>query len=355
MATPRHLSPSANHRYLFDQLTPELAYPAGGADAWRRQLRAKVGELVCLPDRVDGALNVEHLWERPDELGTITKIVFTAEPYCDVVGYFCVPHAAAPPYPVVICLQGHSTGMHNSIARDIDDETSPIDVPGDRDFALGAMRRGYAALCIEQRSFGYRAEHEQEQVSPHGCHDAAMQALLLGRTLVGERVFDVDRGLDYLAERGDVDMGRVGVLGNSGGGTVSIYAAALLDRIRFAVPSCSLATFADSIGRIYHCADNYIPGLARWADLPDVLGLFAPRPLVVVAGRDDPIFPLASVQAAYDTVARVYSDAGAADRCTLVVGQGGHRFYADAAWNALADVLAPASGSARGGQPATRR
>lgn len=243
----------------------------------------------------------------------------------------------------MICLQGHSTGMHVSIGVQRDDETQPFDSPGDRDFALGCMARGIAALCIEQRSFGERREQMQQKVSPHGCHDAAMQALLVGKTLISERVYDVDRGIDYLATRGDADMRRIGVMGNSGGGTITIYAAALLPRLAFAMPSCAFCTFRDSIGSIYHCADNYVPGILTVADMGDVLGLFAPRPAVVVAGRDDDIFPLGSVQTAFAQLHRIYAAAGAADACRLVIGAGGHRFYADDAWPVMLDFMQGAS------------
>jgi dienelactone hydrolase len=196
-----------------------------------------------------------------------------------------------------------------------------------------------AALCIEQRSFGLRREQHQEQVSPHGCQDAVMHALMLGRTLAGERVFDVDRGLDYLASRGDVDMKRVGVMGNSGGGTVTMYAAALLPRLSFAMPSCSFCTFADSIMSIYHCADNYIPGILQYAEAADVMGLFAPKPLVIVAGREDAIFPLPGVRKAFRDLQKIYEAAGAKENCRLVIGEGGHRFYADDAWPKLLKMI----------------
>src|SRR5690606_28692845 len=108
------------------------------------------------------------------------------------------------------------------------DERRRVRVPGDRDYALQAMARGVAAFCIEQRSLGERAETRQARHCWYNdCHDAAMQALALGRSLLGERVFDVDRAIDYLHSRGDADMRRIGVLGNSGGGTVGMYAAAL--------------------------------------------------------------------------------------------------------------------------------
>jgi dienelactone hydrolase len=162
---------------------------------------------------------------------------------------------------------------------------------------------------------------------------------MLGRTMIGERVFDVDRGLDYLTTRNDVDRGRIGVMGNSGGGTISLFSAALLDRIAFAMPSCYFCTFKDSIMSIYHCPDNFIPGLLQVAEMADIMGLFAPKPLVIVAGEEDEIFPIGATRSAFADLQVIYSAAGAADRCHLVIGKGGHRFYADQAWPVLTDVI----------------
>ena len=336
---PLYLSPSQNHRFLMDQMQPALAYDGGPLRPWQNKLRRKLRQLIGFPDVERPALKVRTLWKQQHELGSIEKIAFPAEARSDILAYFCVPHDLQPPYPLMICLQGHSTGMHNSIARDIEDETQPIEVAGDRDFALGAMRHGFAALCIEQRSFGYRGEKVQEKRAAHQCHDAVMQALMLGRTLAGERVFDVDRGLDYLESRGDVDMKRVGVMGNSGGGTISVYSAALLDRIQFAMPSCGFCTYRDSIMSIYHCGDNYVPGILQWAEAADVIGLFAPKPLVIVTGKTDPIFPLKGVRKAFRDVQTIYEAADARDRCALVVGPEGHRFYEELGWKKLLQLL----------------
>ncbi len=337
--SPFALSPSVCHARLFDAIEPALAFRGGDVAAWQRRLRAALRRLTgfdAMP-RAEGRppLAPRTIFRASHPLGAIQKIVFRAERGADVPAYFCVPEGARPPYPVMVCLQGHTSGMHNSIAVAQEDERTPLDVEGDRDFALGAMRRGVAALCIEQRSFGERAERLQPRRSFHnGCHDAAMRALLLGRTLLAERVYDVDRGIDYLAARGDVDLSRVGVMGSSGGGTVAIYAAALLPRVRFVMASCSFCTLVDSIATIHHCADNYVPGLAPVADLPDVLGVFAPRPVVIVAGKEDPIFPLAGVRRAFRRLSAIYRAAGAGRRCRLVVGPEGHRFYEDLAWSA---------------------
>jgi dienelactone hydrolase len=332
-------SPSLNHRHLMESITPSLAYKGGDLKAWQRRLRRRVKSLIGMPGGEREPLNVRSLWKRDHPLGSIEKIVFTSEPYSDVMAYVCLPESATPPYSFFVCVQGHSTGAHNSIAMDLDDNSAPHEVEGDRDFGLGCMQRGVAALCIEQRSFGERRELHQERVAPHGCHDATMHALMLGRTLVGERVFDVDRGLDYLATRGDVDWSRVGVMGNSGGGTISLFSAAVLPRIRYAMPSCYFCTFRDSIMSIYHCADNYVPGLLRYAEMADVMGLFAPKPVVLVAGEHDDIFPVEATRRAFDELKVIYEAAGAAGRCHLVVGSEGHRFYASDAWPVMLEEL----------------
>ena len=335
---PTHLSPSEYHRTLAEATQRKLAYPGHSLPEWQRELRAKIGELVGMRWIQQPPPVATTLWRRTHTLGMIEKIWFTSEPGADVVGYLCVPESADGNTPVIICLQGHTTGMHNSVGL-TEDETGWQAVEGDRDFAIGAMRNGFAALCLEQRSFGERREQIQEIRSPHGCHDAAMRSLLLGRTLLGERLFDVQRGVAYLKTRPELDHSRVGVLGNSGGGTLAIYAAGLLPDIAFAMPSCSFCTFEASLLSIYHCADNYVPGILQWAEMADILGLAAPKPLVVVAGREDHIFPIAGVQSAYSALLRIYGDANASDRIRLVIGDGGHRFYERAAWSALRDVL----------------
>jgi len=328
-----YLSPTDYHRYLMNSCEYPLSYRVGtDFGKWQRELRAQLWNSIGGWPEKRCPLNVRSVWEKKHELGTIKKIVFTSEPYSDVTAYVCIPDETVPPYKWMICLQGHSTGMHNSIAFDRDTEKKAIPVEGDRDFGLSCMRNGVAALCIEQRSFGERREQKQKKVSSHGCHDAVMHALMLGKTLTGERVYDVDRGIDYLYTRKDVDRTKIGVMGNSGGGTITLYAAALLPRVTHAMPSGCFGTFRDSIMSIYHCGDNYIPGLMKYCEMYDVMGVFAPKPVVVVQGRYDEIFPVSPAIKSFAKLKKIYTAAGAKNNCALVIGNGGHRFYAADAW-----------------------
>jgi len=128
-------------------------------------------------------------------------------------------------------------------------------------------------------------------------------------------------------------------MGNSGGGNISVFSAALLPRISFAMPSCYFCTFRDSIMSIRHCADNYVPGLLQYAEMADVMGLFAPKLVVIVAGKEDTIFPIRGVREGFRALKRIYRACGAEDRCHLVVGSGGHRFYSDLAWPVMLKEL----------------
>ncbi len=303
--------------------------------SWQSESRRELTDLLGITELLSAPrcrLNPRSLWKKEHELGTIEKIVFQSENGFENRIYLCLPHGSSPPYRAFLCLQGHSTGMHTSIAVDWRDETTPIQVEGDRDFALGCMRRGIPAVAMEQR---YMGENSSDPEHKPACYLPAMRALLRGRTALGERIFDVDRTIDYLTSRGDFDLSRLGIMGNSGGGTTAMFAGAILPRLTHVMPSCSFSSFADSIGAIFHCSCNYIPGLLRYGESADVLGLIAPSPLVVVSGNSDDIFPLGPAQRQFARLQEIYAAAGVPGRCRHVIGNGGHRFYADAAWNAM--------------------
>jgi dienelactone hydrolase len=331
-------APSICHQTLLAANCPAVTFDDSAVGAWQRKARKRIAARLGF-DRISATprvpLKVRTLWTREHELGTISKIRFWCEAKAEAIAFVCIPKGASGKLPWMVCLQGHTTGAHVSIGVERDDNAKTFTVEGDRDFGLECLRNGVAAVCLEQRSFGERRELAMETPCGHnGCHDAAMHAMMLGRTLAGERVFDVDRVLDYLETRKDVDWKRVGVMGNSGGGTITTYAAALLPRLTFAMPSCSFCTYAGSIMAVYHCGDNYVPGILLDVEMADVLGCLAPKPVVVVTGAKDPLFPLPAVRKAFAHLKRIYTAAGAPNACRLVVGPEGHRFYAALGWKA---------------------
>jgi len=334
----RFYVPSQLHRHLMATTRPEFAWNGGPFEAWKEQLLERFRPLVGEMPAEGGPLNVEEL-ERQDMGAYVrTKIVFTAEPRADVPGYLLVPKDLDGPAPAMVCIQGHSPGAHLSVGI-VRDEQDRESLAGDRDFALQAVRHGWCALAIEQRCFGERSETLQAQRSSHGCFDAVMHSLMLGRTMIGERVWDVMRGIELLQSVPEVDDARIACMGNSGGGTVTFYAQILDPRIQLGVVSCAFCTYADAIMSIYHCADNYLPGVLKVAEMGDLAGLIAPRKLLVVAGREDPIFPIDGVRRAYEQARAIFEAAGCPQNIEMLVGEDGHRFYAEMAWPLINRML----------------
>lgn len=306
---------------------------------WKPAAKAALTHLIGLDDLFAmerSPVVPESLWKRKVELGTIEKIAFETEPGYRTFAYVCLPEKAKAPYRTFICLQGHSTGMHNSIGVEWADEVTPKKIEGDRDFAIGCMERGVAAICLEQR---YMGEHSANEDRSPACYVPTMVNLLGRRTTLAERIYDVDRLVDYLYTRKDIDHTHIGLMGNSGGGTTTMFAAALLDRITHSMPSCSFSSFRDSIGAMQHCSCNYIPGLLLYGETADAIGLTAPRPIVVVNGVEDSIFPIQSANEQFARMEKIYAAAGAPGNCVHAIGKEGHRFYAKEAWNSMSEFF----------------
>jgi Acetyl xylan esterase (AXE1) len=341
-------APEAVHRRLLDGARPALAYTPGRAlAAQQAALAAKLAELLACP-RAERDLDLQVDHRRSGDGFSETRFLITSEPGARIPCHLLLPEHAPRPVPVFLCLQGHSSGMRLSLGRG--------EADGDRDFALQAVGRGYAALAIEIRGFGERRDQRPAAVREPGydprsldpnltCKHAAMVALLLGRTSLGEKILDVRRALDALAHFPEVDGARIYAVGNSGGGTLAWYAACVEPRLQGLILGSCFATFASSIGSIDHCCDNYLPGALRWFDLADLALLVAPRRLVVVMGRDDRLFPLQGVEAAFERAREIYARLDAEHRCRLVLCHGGHRFYANEAWAAFAEVMAARGGA----------
>jgi hypothetical protein len=81
-----------------------------------------------------------------------------------------------------------------------------------------------------------------------------------------------------------------------------------------------------------HCCCNYVPNIRKYFDMGDLACLIAPRPLVIVCGERDKIFPVDGVKKTFEIAKKAYKKAGKEELCQLVIGDGGHQFYPDDAW-----------------------
>ena len=239
--------------------------------------------------------------------------------------------------PLVVCAQGHGGNSWNNYAG-IYQNAAEREKTLERDSAPGlqAVRRGYITIVPAIRGLATVASIADPK-GRHGnqlCRAQLIHCLLAGRTAIGERVWDCQRILDWaLTALPQADPRKVLFTGNSGGGVLTVYMAAVDQRITVAVPSCSFTSYTDVAGYIFHCDCSLVPRVqSEVGDFSEIGALAAPRFLLAVHGKRDSLHHYPAVEAAMANVSRVYSLLNQEDKFVHRWGEEGHKFYPQLMW-----------------------
>ncbi len=324
----------------YEDSKPSMSFAAKtekSARLWQKRVRAKLVELLGGFPQRRVALQPSVVEKKEFKDYTREKILFQSRDNLSVFGYLLLPKNRPAPAPGVVCLPGHGRGCDDIIGIDENGRQRESKSGYARDFALQAVEQGYAAFAIEQLAFGCRRDEAARKKSQgqSSCQPAAGAALLFGQTMIGWRVWDVMRAIDYLQTRREIDRTRIAAIGISGGGTVSLFSAALDERIKVAVVSGYFNTFRDSIVSLSHCIDNYVPGILNYIEMYDLAGLIAPRGLFVESGTRDPIFPIEGSRRAFRQAQSIYATFAASDKIGQEIFDDGHIFYGKGAFEFL--------------------
>lgn len=277
-------------------------------------------------------LRVEKVVTADSGTFTVEKWIVWTEPTVPLPVIVLIPKHKDGKIPLIIATHGHGkdADLYDGIYQNVfavNTQTNEISI------ARQAVNEGYIAIAPTIRAFGdTRTEEDKKAGNSFSCHTQLMRDLLVGRTPIGDRVWDMSKILDWAIQHFPVDTNRIAITGNSGGGTVSLFAAACDSRIKVAVPSSYFCTFTGSIGSIPHCDCNYIPGILELGEMADIAGLIAPRPLCILHGKEDPIFPIQETRKAFINLKAIYAAAVVPDLVELYEGNGGHKYYAEGAW-----------------------
>lgn len=332
------------HIYLawMDAHQPKMAYARStesNVAEWQNALRTEVWNCLGeMPETVP--MNPQQIDESDQGDHIRQKWVMQTEADFWMPFYLLLPKNLDSARPAVVSLHGHGPGKSRNVGIAETDAEREIIARNREDFGLQAVRQGYIAFCPDVRAFGECTDEDhidgQYNIS---CRSSAGRSIMLGRTLLGERVWDVMRGIDFLYSLDVVKKDSIVCMGHSGGGTVTLFAAAVEPRINVAVVNAAFCVWDHSIYGTGHCPCNYIPNLMRYADCSDLGALIAPRPLLVNTGDIDPIFPLDGVYQAMMTVSGAYAMLDAAAQCELYVGEDHHRFFPERTWAFLGQWL----------------
>ena len=330
----------------------EAAAPALGVDgvpvsdlpAWRKDLRARLWDVLGGPGQ--SVEPTPRVVVRVEEDGYVRSLLhYQTEPGVTTSAWLLVPDGAtaAGPRPGFLALHGHGRGKDDllGLVPDADPDAVAFIRRLHYDYAAQLVRRGYVVLVPDARGFGERA-------GPDGCHVPGLVSLYQGRSVAGQRLWDDLASLDLLASLPEVDSARLGCGGLSEGGRRTMFLAALDERVQVAVVSGYFTSLQVEIDRWDRLAGwdicNAVPGLLRWADLPDVAALIAPRHLVIENGRDDPLYSLEGVVTGYERAAATWQALGAADHVELDLFDGAHEWSGRRSYDHIDRVLRPESG-----------
>lgn len=348
--TIRELQPAHGLWQLYDPDSALYRFRAdteAEARAWQTHARAALDDLIGF-QHLPPADREPEVLETVDRGGYVReKILLPTSPHSVMPVYLLIPKHAPRPLPVALAFHGHGYGVKDIVGLWEDGEERDHEDGIYRDFGVALCRKGFAVAAPEiscfgerQTDFAYLNTTIGQSAPASTCDHTAKLAFHLGGSALGLRILDSKRLIDYVATRPELDAGRVGAMGISGGGMVTFFAAGLDPRIRASVISGYYSTFRDSILSMHHCVCNFVPGLHQFGEMYDLIGLLAPRPLLVESGSYDPIFPreavARSVQIARE---RVYAVFGAAHQIETDYFEGRHRINGQRAYDFLAEHL----------------
>jgi len=334
-----------NHRSVgIDDLlgTLSAAAAADRATATAEQRRQTLRDLVApFPVLAEPAVRtVERVSLGPTLVRE--RIVLEVLPGVEFSAYVFGPANPAGRLPAVLAIHGHGYGSRQISGLRPDGSPDTDDTDGHHHFALALAERGLVVIAPDVLGFGERVTDTDRSFDPessNACYRLAETLLLTGHSLVGVRVAELLGTVRHLRSRPEVDPARIGVMGHSGGSLLAMVTLACDDDLTAGVLCGYPNTFGDSILRVRHCACNYLPGILRVADQPELLALTAPRPLFVESGTRDPIFPLAGFHRAVAVLRQTYAAAGVPDRLGVDEHPGAHEVSGRVSFDWLAHQL----------------
>jgi len=342
---------------------PKLSYRLdqwSDINSWREQALNMARECIAAPDiggqpkvtvtkkYVFDGLEIEELeWQLP--YGRPTKAILLK------------PEGAKGPLPAVLGLHDHGGNKYfgrRKITR-TSDNMHPMMEEHQQHYYEGfawaneIAKRGYVVLVNDSFTFGSRRvmygdlldsmnpEHRSDADSEDpdnikaynswaGAHEHVMSKSLFcaGTTWPGVFLTEDQRALDILISREEVDAERVGCCGLSGGGLRTCYLGGVDPRIRCAISVGFMTTWADLIvSKSYtHTWMVYAPRLPQFLDFPEILGLRAPLPTLVLNNNEDQLFTLQEMKRADQMLRQVFDNVGAGERYQANFYPGPHKF-----------------------------
>ncbi len=292
------------------------------AREWQPRFRAAVESLRGqVPQRVEPTTEVVESADEGDHTRHILRIRVSQA--STLVAYLLIPNnlADGERRAAVVVSHGHAPYGIDSVCgvRGMDEGDGAR-----RAYALHAVRAGYIALAPAWWGWAGRDGHLDRVGSRDRCNVIQMAAGMYGLNVLDLHIQDGQAAVDALAARPEVDAERIGCLGNSYGGRTAMWLTIFDDRIRACVSAGAMNTFRERSLKLSSCGIQYLPGILRYGDTPELFSLIAPRPLLLQAGEGDGLITDEDRDHIDSTVRRVYADLNASASYDYQLHASGH-------------------------------
>ncbi len=294
-------------------ITDRAAGELRDAAAWEKVRAQRVEEmrdmlgLLPWPERTPLAVRITGILDKGDY--TIEKIAFESLPKIYVTANLYLPKRRDGPRPAIVYVCGHSYSPSGDKAKY-------------QRHGISFARNGYVAIILDSIQIA-------ETFALH--HGVGWQEMYdwyaRGYTPAGVEVWNAMRAIDYLETRPEVDPARIGMTGRSGGAAMSWFTAAVDPRVKVVAPVMGISTYAANVRentQRLHC-DCMFAVNARLHDMMHQGALIAPRPLLMMHGVKDALFPVPGYQEFEQRVGALYRSYGRPDDFGNHVVDTGHQ------------------------------
>ena len=316
---------------------------------WQAEARKELSKIIGL-DKISKELqgfkpSVIKIKEATiDDKYIRTLYHIETEPGIKVPFYRLVPKNRLPidKLPLLLSPHGHDlNGFHSYAGAYINKAHRDKIIGRKGNIAEQAVLKGMIAIAPATRGLA-KETLVPDPKGRHGnrpCRAQLMHCLISGRTPTAERVWDMQKLLDWALEDTRIDQEKIIMTGNSGGGVLTAYTSALDERIKISLPSCSFTSITSTNGYIFHCDCCAIPSIKEWGDFSELGGLIAPRRLLIVHGIKDGLHNKIDVERTSNAIKAIYSDLKVNDRMSMTWGNSGHQFYPKIMWSFIEKAL----------------
>jgi len=267
---------------------------------WQENLRAKLSEALHMSDLIARKqpipFAVKVISETNRESFTQKELEISSTPGRRIKIVLTLPKPQIGPGPAVVCVHGH--GGSRQVVYD-----------------SSSIYKGFAAALAARNFVTISTDVGQHQVYEKG------------RLLMGERLWDLMRCVDYLESLSQVDRSRIGCAGLSLGGEMTMWLGAIDTRIT-ATLSAGFLTVMDQMEQ-NHCMCWKFDGLRDLVDYADIYSMIAPRALQCQNGlQEGPTqFYVPLARKAMREIKEIYTDLGESGNAFLTVHEGAHEIH----------------------------